>query len=246
MNEPARVSLARRLPFLTLEYGTQNASISGIKFNLDNLTEWNTFSRDIHNALQTVDLDVMVPVDVKTDKYIIGSELGLTGRFTKHVCDPVVNALIAVRVPLRFADRQAIPPPATMIADIVLSKRDVTPPSVIMVIELKTLWTFDLDACITSPLDQMLLTHIEPHIGQLVAQMRESSAIYGVLSTYQATVFLRRDSDTKFSISQPALRHRAGSPAMPSVKQCVMGLALLANSTAPYVEAPGFRGQEAY
>ncbi|KAJ5895431.1 hypothetical protein N7495_007122 [Penicillium taxi] len=161
MNEPARVSLARRLPYLIRELGTESDSISGIKFNLANLTEWKTFPSEIHDVLQTVDLDVMVPVDDTTDKYIIGSESGLTGRFAKHLCDPVINVLIAVRVPLRFGDRQAIYPPATIIPDIVLSRRDVMPPSVIMEIELKTFWTFDLAACLSSPLSPILLTHIK-------------------------------------------------------------------------------------
>lgn len=76
---------------------------------------------------------------------MVGSELGLTGRFDKHVCDAVSLACKSAGLPLKFGDRQAALPPTDVIPDIVLLQPGQYRKT-ILPIELKTFWTVRLDA----------------------------------------------------------------------------------------------------
>ena len=72
------------------------------------------------------------------------------------------------------------------------------------------------------------------YLGQLVNQMRDNKAVYGVLSTYAYTVFIKRAEDCRFQMTKPI--HQAAT--QPSVRQCIMAVAILAATGTLYVESP--------
>jgi hypothetical protein len=83
-------------------------------------------------------------MDVTGNTYVVGSELGLTGRFYKHVCDAVSLACKTAGLPLQFDDRQAALPPTDVIPDVVLLHAGQYR-NTILPIELKTFLTVRLD-----------------------------------------------------------------------------------------------------
>ncbi|KAJ5899492.1 hypothetical protein N7495_004236 [Penicillium taxi] len=103
-----------------------------------------------------------------------------------------------------------------------------------MVTELKTFWTWNFEFILARPLNNLHLA--EAHLAQLVIQMRDCRVQYDILSTYNATAY----SDITFSLGEAYLRTAAGDNRRPSAKQCVLGIAILANSANPYMESPIF------
>lgn len=143
--ETASDLLARPLPILTQENKTHPSnSRSFISVRL--FHEWTSFKDDVRQIIQNIDLDGLVPcTDVTGDTYVVGSELGLTGRFDKYVCDAVSLACKSAGLPLQFGDRQAALPPTDVIPDVVLLQPGQYRKT-ILPIELKTFWTVRLDA----------------------------------------------------------------------------------------------------
>lgn len=144
--ETASDLLARPLPILTQENGTQHPSNSRSMISVRLFHEWTSFKGDVRQIIQNIDLNGLAPcMDVTGDTYVVGSELGLTGRFDKYVCDAVSLACKSVGLPLQFGDRQAALPPTDVIPDIVLLQPGQYRKT-ILPIELKTFWTVKLDA----------------------------------------------------------------------------------------------------
>lgn len=55
--------------------------------------EWRTFPTDVLQACASMDLSGQVPLTGDfSEEFVIESKLGLTGRFTKNVCDAVSKA----------------------------------------------------------------------------------------------------------------------------------------------------------
>jgi hypothetical protein len=169
------------------------------------------------------------------EHYHVGNELGLTGRFNKHVCDPVAKVLsVTEHAHLTFGDFQAaIHAPCSDVPDVVMLS--VPSLNVITVGELKTFWTVLLE---NYPVNRgpARIAPMQPHFGQLVSYMRTNELKYGFLSTYRSTVFVRRTSDFRFELSLP-IDEKATNP---SLRQCFVALCLLASQDGKYEEAPDF------
>lgn len=69
--------------------------------------------------------------------------------------------------------------------------------------------------------------------------MRDNNTVYGVLSTYTHTVFLRRVEDYRFQMTQPVPQ----TATQPSVRQYIMAAAILASEDTEYHESPGFKSK---
>lgn len=69
--------------------------------------------------------------------------------------------------------------------------------------------------------------------------MRKFNLKYGFLSTYRSTIFIRRAADYKFEISPP-VDYRA---TRPSLRECFMAFAALADNDRIYTETPGFNAR---
>ncbi|KAJ5111959.1 hypothetical protein N7532_000004 [Penicillium argentinense] len=197
--ETVKEMLARPLPALISPRGTSNPSDSRTIINVRLFHEWSRFGAEVRRILEELGLDqTILQIDDSKDKhYIVGNELGLTGRFCRHACDAVSRALATTDLSIRFGDRQAANLPVSDIPpDVVLLKGDnpryLRP---VMVIELKTFWTVNLDVDLDSPQWERIAP-LQSHLGQVVCQMRDNNTRYGVLSTYEYTYFIRRENDS--------------------------------------------------
>ncbi|KAJ5959514.1 uncharacterized protein N7479_006664 [Penicillium vulpinum] len=236
--EPAQTQLARATPALNQNRGTLNPSIHSDRLSVAYMSLWSTFQTDACRVFQQADIAHEVPLNDETELYTVGNELGLTGRFVRNVCDPVIKALELVpgMASIRFADIQAISTTQMTVPDVCLGlvATNLRTGNVHLVGEMKTPWSIsDEDLHINRPESSFRL---EPLIGQLVAQMRTCSTRVGFLSTYDSTVFVKREADSSFLLSSPIW---CGA-TRPSLRQLLAGFCLMAVSEPEYVESERF------
>ncbi|RHZ72395.1 hypothetical protein CDV55_108425 [Aspergillus turcosus] len=236
--EPAQTQLARAVPALQRNAGTTNPSIHNDRLALAFMSPWNSFVSDAFQVFQEAQINHQVPVHDETELYTVGNELGLSGRFVRNICDPVMKALkpLPRMASIRFADFQAISTSEQNVPDVCLGliAVDPTPDNVHLVGEFKTPWTIP-DAHLH--LNRNTSYRLEPLIGQLVAQMRMCSLRFAFLSTYNSTVFVKRAADASFLLSTP-IKHDA---LQPSLRQLFAGFCLMALSNPKYSESPSFQ-----
>ncbi|CAG7940607.1 unnamed protein product [Penicillium salamii] len=239
--EPARTQLARATPALSQHGGTTNPSIHSDRLSVAYMSLWSTFQRDAFRVLQEAGISHEVPLNDETELYTVGNELGLTGRFVRNVCDPVIKALELVpgMASTRFADFQAISTAQMTVPDVCLGlvATGLDPHNVYVVGEMKTPWTI-------AGTDLNINRHessfrLEPLIGQLVAQMRTCEARFGFLSTYSSTVFVKREADSSFLLSSPIW---CGT-TQPSLRELLAGFCLMAVSEPKYIESQTFQAR---
>ncbi|OGM51323.1 hypothetical protein ABOM_000168 [Aspergillus bombycis] len=234
--ETASASISRVLPYLHKINGTTHQSDCREAISLRFFHQWTTFNQDVADACASLDLTGLVPiVDESTEEFIVGSELGLTGRFAKQVCDVSSKALsTTVLAAYKFGDYNAIE--ATdhnNVPDIVM----LTIPSADAraVGEMKTYWTVRLDRCSIND-GYMSLLPLQSHLAQLVRYMRGNFLRYGFLSTYNATIFVRRTDPYRFEVTMP-IKSQGTSP---TIRQCFVALAVFASQDWKYNEPDGF------
>jgi hypothetical protein len=171
--EPARQLVSRRLPELHQSNGMINPSISSEELSVQFMQEWRHFKQEVLETCQSLDLSGHVSITdaPEGERFVVGSELGLTGRFHQHVCDAVTKALSTTRLShLRFGDIQALRPSyaSRKVPDIslfaMLAGASLKP---LLVGELKTFWTFPLENC-SIDADPASLDPLEPHMGKFV------------------------------------------------------------------------------
>ncbi|RHZ51202.1 hypothetical protein CDV55_100908 [Aspergillus turcosus] len=236
--ESARELVERPVPHLNQSRGTTHASISGEDISARFLHEWIGFPRQVLTLCNTLNLDANVSITDDSDtneRYVVGSELGLTGRFSKSICDAVAKVLSVTELAhLTFGDFQAAAHTDSRdVPDVVLLSLPRS--NVITVGELKTFWTVLLE---DYPVNEGAanIAPMQPHFGQLVSYMRTNRLRYGFLSTYRSTVFVRRTGDFRFELSLP-IDEQATNP---SLRQCFVAFCLLASKDGKYTEAPDF------
>jgi hypothetical protein len=170
--ESPRELLAREVPNLFKLEGTTSPSVSDETLCATYMHLWTNFETQVRDAVASLNFTDLVSLTdaVEGDSYYVGSELGLTTRFARHICDPVSKAMSVTNVPLRFGDLQALRPNPTSIPDVTLAIfQHGTPPSaetatLIAAGELKTWWTVDLEHhTVTHPVD--VRNYLEPFIG---------------------------------------------------------------------------------
>ncbi|KAJ5333113.1 hypothetical protein MYU51_005099 [Penicillium brevicompactum] len=234
--EPAQTQLARACPALVQHAGTSNPSIHSDRLSLTYMAPWNSFETEACQMFQEAGIAHEVSLNDETELYTVGNELGLTGRFVRNVCDPVIKALEPVQgmASIRFADFQAISTPEDTVPDVCLGLVGTSPhpDHVHLVGEMKTPWSITdrhLDLSRTS-------ARLPALIGQLVAQMRTCSTRFGFLSTYTSTVFVKREAELSFLLSSPIW---CGA-TQPSLRQLLAGFCLMAVSEPKFVESPSF------
>lgn len=74
------------------------------------------------------------------------------------------------------------------------------------------------------------------YLGQPVEQMRDNCTVYGTLSTYQYTVFVKRSQDCRFEITN-AISLTANQT---SLRQCMMAIAIMDVEAGDYLEPDDF------
>ncbi|KUM56964.1 hypothetical protein ACN42_g10237 [Penicillium freii] len=194
---------------------------------------WPDFQQQALEACNSLTFtsDISVTDSPKGDLYFVGSELGLTTRFARHVCDAVSKALSVSNLLLQFGDMQAIRQNPLIIPDVTLAILRSDPGTLIAAGELKTWWTVNLEE-ITVMSDLDMRRYLEPFIGQAVAYMRRFNLRYSFLSTYKSTVFIKREDDFCFRLSMPISEDSTN----PSLRECFAGFAAIAAQDPVYKE----------
>ncbi|OQE16084.1 hypothetical protein PENFLA_c029G03807 [Penicillium flavigenum] len=234
--EPTRLQLARFVPHLIQHRGTIHSSVSNDRVALAYMGPWNSFVEEAMNLFQSTPLDHDVPIHNESEVYVVGSELGLSARFVRNLCDPVTEALRPLsQNSIRFGDIQALIPTARAVPDIAFGLLDAhfTPSNegIYMVGEYKTPWTvYAHQMTIDYPNPD---PQLETLIGQLANKMRAARVRYAFLTTYNYTVFVKRASDLSFLLSRPFRDDSQG----PSLRELFVGFCLMAMSDPKYYEA---------
>ena len=147
METVAEVILRPVPPLTTQINGIRYVSNSSEVISLRFFHEWESFKQDVLEASDSLDLSHPVPyTDDVSETYVVGSELGLTGRFSKNVCDPVSKVFATCLSHLKFGDYQssAGPTDTSQVPDITLFNT-TGPPRPAAVGELKSFWTVELE-----------------------------------------------------------------------------------------------------
>ncbi|CAG8335172.1 unnamed protein product [Penicillium nalgiovense] len=234
--EPARLQLARPLPHLIQSYGTMHSSVSNDRVALAYMGPWNSFVEEAMNFFQSTQLNHEVPMHNESEVYVVGSKLGISGRFIRSLCDPVTEALRPLsQKSVRFGDIQAHIPTARAVPDIAfgLLGAHFTPSNegIYMVGEYKTPWTvYPHQMTIDCPNPD---PQLETLIGQLVNKMRAVHVKHAFLTTYNYTVFVKRASDFSFLLSRP-FRDDSQDP---SLRELFVGFCLMAMSDSKYYQS---------
>lgn len=166
--ENPRVLLARSLPTLTQLGGTTEPSISNESLSACYMHIWPDFQRQVLDAYNSITFtsDISITDSPEGDFYCVGSELGLTTRFVRYVCDPVTKALSVSDLSLQFGDMQSFRQHPLIIPDVTLAILGSSPARLIAAGELKTWWTVNLEEItVMSDLDER--RYLQPHIGAL-------------------------------------------------------------------------------
>ncbi|KAJ9483097.1 hypothetical protein VN97_g10317 [Penicillium thymicola] len=199
---------------------------------------WVSFVQDVMTIFHSTPITHEVPINNESESYVVGSELGLSGRFVRNLCDPVIQALMPLpeMSSVRFADIQALSFSARVVPDVAFGLV-VNPESsafldgISMVGEFKTPWTVDFHEMeINCPNPS---PRLETLIGQVATQMRMARVRYAFLTTYNFTVFVKRASDFSYLLSQPIGYDCQG----PSLRQMFVGFCLLSKSDPNYRES---------
>ncbi|KAE8352489.1 hypothetical protein BDV28DRAFT_148951 [Aspergillus coremiiformis] len=240
--ETAHNLLARVIPELRFIGGTTEASVSNEILCASYMHHWASFETEVRDAHQHIDLSgIISQTDPQEGEFFLtGSELGLTGRFNQNVCEAVAKALSVTELRgMRFGDIQAAVSSTDCIPGVALMSfpnADNPIPaksSLVAVGELKTFWTVRLEdhPVNGAPYHRVALEH---PIGQVVSYMRTYSLRFGFLSTYKATVFIRRTADYRFELSKP-FRYDARNPTL---RECFLSFTSIAARDRTYIEGP--------
>lgn len=157
--ESARDLVSRGLPAIPFETGAFYQSPSpDDRVPSDWIRPWTSFTTDILETLQTLDLSGKVDhIEPSEDEqnYVVGNKLGLLAQLIRHVCEPVAKALSVT--PLKgilFGDAETANPlffdgpGITLFGDIPGTEPEswkTTIRPVIAVGKVKTFWTFLLE-----------------------------------------------------------------------------------------------------
>ena len=214
---------------------------------------WNNFNADVTAAIEALDLNRPVPLSDSsaTDSYVTANELGLTARFVGNVGIQLNTAYMLLDNGLRFGDIHAVSHPSHLFPDVSIISIENEGGQARAVGELKTPWSVPLQAMDLCSIQGINVPRLEQHIGlfsrlyqcvanfclgQLVSYMRLYGLKYGWLSTYYATIFVRRVDAFRFELSPPILF----SATSPSVRQCFLGFGCMIGNDYAFTEQSDF------
>lgn len=146
--EPARLQLARPLAPLLRNGGTAHPSVHNDRVALGYMGRWVSFAQDVMTMFHSTPITHQVPINKESENYVVGSELGLSGRFVRNLCDPVIQALMPLpeMSSVRFADIQALTHSDRVVPDVAFGlvvnpESSASLDNIFMVGEFKTPWT---------------------------------------------------------------------------------------------------------
>ncbi|OJJ50425.1 hypothetical protein ASPZODRAFT_13505 [Penicilliopsis zonata CBS 506.65] len=181
-----------------------------------------------------------VPALTEVDEYIVANEMGVAGRFTQHVGQALAPVLRANELPV-FADAEAgrnFPPGCSVerLPDFILIEEDTE--KTCLVGEIKVPWNTDLD---------QISMDIRRVLAQAIKYMDDCKCRYGVVTTYNKTLFLKRVDDWNFKVSPAIYFDTKSLPTTPptiSLKEAMVFIAWLAGNGRQDSEYPNKIGKE--
>ncbi|PWY82029.1 hypothetical protein BO70DRAFT_396321 [Aspergillus heteromorphus CBS 117.55] len=223
-----RAVVYSRVPSLRTNppWATRYPSLHLARLHRSQIEEWQSFYGDVRQA--TTNAIGAPPATAAQaagpmEYYMTGNELGVTGRFGEHVLSrlgPVIESPVPRVVIGDVHCAENAHPILHDLPDCVVLNIRQGHTTVGSVIELKTPWTIDLSNRRTYKFYRVL--------GQLAQYMDTYSCRYGLVSTYNQSIVVRRVSNYRFALS-PVVTHRQESSQVPvrvSLKECVLFLSL--------------------
>jgi hypothetical protein len=233
-----------------LELGESHTTSSALHLNLDfhgDLQPWPNFSRAVQTMHEShtwrnkcLNLTLLGGDDPYTYGNVeVGDEHGVQGRFHKYFGDPLNAVFKSHQMGIRFGDFKSAKSTYSGIPDVIV--RDNNPNhnhNVIVVGELKVPWVSD--HTIGDKLD--LEKALRKLLAQPIMYMQKLKCVYGFLSNYEETIFLRQlvDSQGVWRIeyspvilaSDTYSRVQINDPVV-SVRQCLFYVACDASNQGP-------------
>ncbi|EPS42508.1 hypothetical protein H072_3500 [Dactylellina haptotyla CBS 200.50] len=232
--EKARVQLPRPPAAIQVSegsYKSQQFGGSPYSLPLAYTQHWRTFRDDVSTALTQIDRNSQVPnvsaFDKTSDRHLVANKDGLYAKFLANIATPLNMCLehIPDLKDCRFADFHATfmyrpsrsEPERKLVPDfsIVDAHGALHSTKPMIVSEMKTFWTFNMELADIDPAVAIssYLAVLENPLGQLTAHMNTQKLKFGFLTTYEHTIFVRRDDQLMFSISSP-FPHTAKYPSL--------------------------------
>ncbi|KAI2791878.1 hypothetical protein POX_c04758 [Penicillium oxalicum] len=166
----------------------------------------------------------------------VGDEHGVQGRFQQSVGSVIGHVCAAQGIDIHFADFKCIGSPYTSIPDVILKS---THNELKAVGEIKVPWIKEHSLILRSD-DEEELREI---LAQPIRYMQDLNCMYGFLSTYDETIFLRqRDVHGTWRVEYSEVVKRYDSPEISlathnfqavSVRQCFLYFATIASQQGP-------------
>jgi hypothetical protein len=229
-------------PLCVSQHHTTSSALHPISF-VGPLRKWQDFIRDVKSFGESqrwsrivIDHE-LVSRDLNREKVWLGDEHGLQGRFQQSVGQTVGATLEAQSIDISFGDFKASGVAYDKVPDCALiATNPFVLPRLKAIGELKVPWVPDHDFWNYYDDDGGMRNLL----AQPIQYMLELDVMFGWLSTYQQTIFLRQTYvnnawGIEYSpIIEPTTRYTpTDGNAPPSAKQCYFFLSGLANAHGP-------------
>ncbi|GKZ37058.1 hypothetical protein AbraIFM66950_008448 [Aspergillus brasiliensis] len=251
----AQSSLKERLPNLLLGNNrTTSSALHQVEF-IGRLTEWENFEEDVIRDYRMQDWGPNKVLDYKPHGFVtisslrnehvaVGDEMGVQGRWQQHICQVMSSIFHAQGLDLTLGDFRTSssvygkrPDIACMayVTHVQSWKGDPQPPDLLPVLrdlvfvgELKTPWVKQ-HSLSSGVKDEGLFCRM---IGQIAEYMKDLDLRYGLMSTYNETIFLRQVQNTATRLWElqysPVIHHSTSADLVsgtPSLRQCIWHVA---------------------
>ncbi|KGO51516.1 hypothetical protein PEX2_010570 [Penicillium expansum] len=223
-------------PLLKTDFHTNANAVHRLIYNGE-LNYWPNFCQDVRATMDNQHWSNRVigytlnTHDLDDNKVFVGDETGVQGRFQQAIGQRLGKVFEAQRLDIQFADFKCLPNLGNKVPDCVMktSRNELK-----LVGELKVPWVIHhriKDHLELRPFRQK--SYFRVLVGQVLRYMKELGCMYGFLSNYEETIFLRqRHNGTTWVVDcSPVILasnvYTKGSPTV-TVRECFFYIAILA------------------
>ncbi|KAJ5273886.1 hypothetical protein N7478_009011 [Penicillium angulare] len=230
-------------PFLLGPNHTKSNALHDIEF-VGELHRWSNFLRFVENEIQGQRWSTKVIKythrlgNPEAESQVIGDETGLQGVFSHSVGFMVGKILKAQSIDLEFADFKCLGNHYANTPDSILMTKNV---ELKVVGELKVPWVYEHEMCEAYE-EESMLRYL---LAQPIKYMKDLNCMYGFMSNYCETIFLRQEfiagrwiidySPVVRASTSYVKTDMADLQATPvvSLRQCFLAVAALAQTQGP-------------
>ncbi|EPS25453.1 hypothetical protein PDE_00386 [Penicillium oxalicum 114-2] len=251
--QPLRNFFFEPLPPLNVgPYHTQISAIHPISF-VGKLGLWDHFEaivRDTFDSTKwddTAQLPILGVSPLAHEYYHVGEERGVQSRFTERISQALTHVAVAQQLDFRFGDAKCVLPTYAKSPDFMIWNPSSN--THLVVGELKTPWIREhqLGELVMTAMNGGSEWGLRRNLGQIAMYMCDLGLKYGVLSTYDETVFLRQVVERrkwKLEVS-PVIQgsHGLEDPNVTTLRMCFFHMASL-SLIDRHFEMGGLRAQQ--